>query len=47
MTHEHTAGSEADGGPEHDVALPAAETVAVADDPDELDPVVWPDEWDD
>jgi hypothetical protein len=45
MTHEHTAGAEADDGPEHDSALPAADTIPVADSPDELDPVVHPDEW--
>jgi hypothetical protein len=47
MTHEHTAGAEADDGPEHDSALPAADSIPVADTPDELDPVTHPDEWDD
>lgn len=46
MTHEHIEGGEAERGPEHDQFLPDAATIPVADDPDELDPIEWPGEWD-
>lgn len=45
MTHEQTAGAEADDGPEHDHTLPDADTIPTADDPDELPPVIHHDEW--
>jgi len=45
MTHEHTPGGEADGGPENDDALPDARSIPVAEGPDDLDPVEHPDEW--
>jgi hypothetical protein len=47
MTHERAANAEADGGPEADASLPDATSIPVADTPDALPPVSWPDEWDD
>jgi hypothetical protein len=47
MTHEHLPDDEAEGGPEADDKLPAAASIPVAPEPDELAPYVWPDEWDD
>jgi hypothetical protein len=47
MTHEHTEGDEATGGPQADHRLPAADGVPIADGPDDLDPVIDPDNWDD
>lgn len=46
MTHEHAPAAEADGGPEHDDALPDATSIPVAAGPDDLPPVDHPDEWD-
>lgn len=46
MTHEHRPGAEADDGPEHDTTLPPADSIPVADGPEELEPAVWPGEWD-
>lgn len=44
MTHEHYPDSEADGGPEQDPDLPDATSVPVADGPDDLAPIDWPDQ---
>lgn len=46
MTHERTALLTEIGGPEETESLPAAATIPTADDPAELAPVEWPDEWD-
>lgn len=45
MTHEHHKGTEAEGGPEKDSALPDAETIPVADGPFDLEPIQRPEEW--
>lgn len=46
MTHESVLRVEAPGGPERDHGLPAAELVPVADGPEDLPPVDWPDLYD-
>ena len=43
MTHEFYPDSEADDGPETDPDLPDATSVPVADGPDDLAPIDWPD----
>lgn len=46
MTHENQRRVEAPGGPERDHGLPAAELVPVADGPDDLPPIDWPEFYD-
>lgn len=46
MTHEHSAGDEALGGPQNDDRLPDAASIPVADGPFDLPAFVHEDEWD-
>lgn len=46
MTHEHHAGDEPEGGPQHDGRLPDADTIPVADGPFDLPAIDQLEEWD-